>query len=232
MENKTGKYFKYAIGEIVLVVIGILIALSINNWNEDNKAKENEVYILNEIIKNLEEDVLLVSAIISKRENAKLATNSIFGDTNIEKTPIDKLQSYLVHLLTFERYFPINNAYEILKAKGLQLSNNELTSNISRYYDYEQNKISSSILDIEGVVLKSYNDPKSFIRFITIIDKDKRMILKDPLDPIFKEELLLFLRTFKDNNEGTLEKLIMFRNINMDLSEEIKKELISINQFL
>jgi hypothetical protein len=37
MENKTGKYFKYAIGEILLVVIGILIALQINNWNEDNK---------------------------------------------------------------------------------------------------------------------------------------------------------------------------------------------------
>ena len=36
-ENKTGKYFKYAIGEIVLVVIGILIALSINNWNERQK---------------------------------------------------------------------------------------------------------------------------------------------------------------------------------------------------
>ena len=36
-ENKTGKYLKYAIGEIVLVVIGILIALSINNWNEGRK---------------------------------------------------------------------------------------------------------------------------------------------------------------------------------------------------
>ena len=36
-ENKTGKYFKYAIGEIILVIIGILIALSINNWNENNK---------------------------------------------------------------------------------------------------------------------------------------------------------------------------------------------------
>ena len=37
MENKTSKYFKYAIGEIVLVVIGILIALQINNWNENRK---------------------------------------------------------------------------------------------------------------------------------------------------------------------------------------------------
>jgi hypothetical protein len=42
MENKTGKYFKYAIGEIVLVVIGILIALSINNWNERWKIQSNQ----------------------------------------------------------------------------------------------------------------------------------------------------------------------------------------------
>ena len=46
MENKTGKYFKYAIGEIVLVVIGILIALQINNWNERRKTSEKELIIL------------------------------------------------------------------------------------------------------------------------------------------------------------------------------------------
>ena len=47
MENKTSKYFKYAIGEIVLVVIGILIALQINNWNEQRKVNsyENQVYL-------------------------------------------------------------------------------------------------------------------------------------------------------------------------------------------
>ena len=44
-KNKTGKYLKYAIGEIILVVIGILIALSINNWNE-NRKKRNEESIL------------------------------------------------------------------------------------------------------------------------------------------------------------------------------------------
>ncbi|NNL82776.1 MAG: hypothetical protein HKP28_05265, partial [Winogradskyella sp.] len=41
-ENKTGKYFKYAIGEIILVVIGILIALQINNWNIENSNSAQE----------------------------------------------------------------------------------------------------------------------------------------------------------------------------------------------
>lgn len=52
MENKTSKYFKYAIGEIILVVIGILIALSINNWNEERKNRNREQSIL----KNLQSD--------------------------------------------------------------------------------------------------------------------------------------------------------------------------------
>ena len=50
-ENKMGKYFKYAIGEILLVVIGILIALQFNNWNEQRKHKQ----AINETITAIEE---------------------------------------------------------------------------------------------------------------------------------------------------------------------------------
>ena len=50
-EGKSRKYFKYAIGEIVLVVIGILIALQINNWNENNLKFNLENFINEENIK-------------------------------------------------------------------------------------------------------------------------------------------------------------------------------------
>ncbi|WP_424120108.1 DUF6090 family protein, partial [Robiginitalea sp.] len=64
MENNTGKYFKYAIGEIILVVIGILIALQINNWNENRKAIEREHALYQNILIDLEnEDVILNSAL-------------------------------------------------------------------------------------------------------------------------------------------------------------------------
>jgi hypothetical protein len=48
-KNKTGKYLKYAIGEILLVIIGILIAVSINGWNEDRKLKKAEQSILKDL---------------------------------------------------------------------------------------------------------------------------------------------------------------------------------------
>jgi len=60
MENKTGKYFKYAIGEIVLVVLGILIALSINNWNENKKDRRNETVFLQGIINDIDEQRLVL----------------------------------------------------------------------------------------------------------------------------------------------------------------------------
>ena len=54
-KNKTGKYLKYAIGEIILVVIGILIALQINNWNEIQKLNKEETTILKNLHENLKQ---------------------------------------------------------------------------------------------------------------------------------------------------------------------------------
>ncbi len=60
-EGKTGKYLKYAIGEIVLVVIGILIALQINNWNENRKAIQNEYRLVDKMIEQTVKDSILFS---------------------------------------------------------------------------------------------------------------------------------------------------------------------------
>ena len=58
-KNKTGKYLKYAIGEIVLVVVGILIALSINNWNENKNQQEKIKEYAKLYIQDLEADILM-----------------------------------------------------------------------------------------------------------------------------------------------------------------------------
>ena len=106
-ENKTGKYFKYAIGEILLVVIGILIALQINNWNENRKLNNNEKIILTDLVEDLELDysaftedkkmldkqLKLVDELIIDPHNSKLA-----------KTDINFIR-YLVYRATKARAF-------------------------------------------------------------------------------------------------------------------------------
>jgi len=59
-ENKFSKYLIYAVGEIILVVIGILIALSINNWNENKKTTANIKNLLIGLTNDLKQDTLLI----------------------------------------------------------------------------------------------------------------------------------------------------------------------------
>ena len=68
-ENKLSKYVLYAIGEIILVVIGILIALQINNWNEANKRRDNELRYLSNAMKSagvIEEPQTLILSEVDK----------------------------------------------------------------------------------------------------------------------------------------------------------------------
>ena len=64
-DDKFSRYLVYAIGEIVLVVIGILIALQINNWSEARKKKDKEALLINNIV----EDLHLDAAHITKSLN-------------------------------------------------------------------------------------------------------------------------------------------------------------------
>ena len=75
-KNKTGKYFKYAIGEIVLVVIGILIALQINNWNENNITTKKTLTYLGTLNTEIESNIDALTTYI------ETAHNDIKGSAN------------------------------------------------------------------------------------------------------------------------------------------------------
>lgn len=79
--NNTGKYFKYAIGEILLVVIGILIALQINNWNEERKSRINEKELYNRIILDLKLDEKRINEYIIYYNYEQEMHNSIYQET-------------------------------------------------------------------------------------------------------------------------------------------------------
>jgi hypothetical protein len=65
-KNKTGKYLKYAVGEIILVVLGILIALQINNWNENQKLNTKKQAYYSQLLDDLSKDLQFSKTTINK----------------------------------------------------------------------------------------------------------------------------------------------------------------------
>jgi hypothetical protein len=135
-ENKFSKYLLYAIGEIVLVVIGILIALSINNWNEAKKTKILEIVTLKELKANLQADI---NDIQGDMKVYDIATNSSdilidFIDGNIAYH--DSLNIHIGKIPVQGVYTPNKVAYENLKVIGINLiSNDSLRTAISNLYE-------------------------------------------------------------------------------------------------
>jgi hypothetical protein len=121
-ENKFNKYIIYAIGEIVLVVIGILIALSINNWNEWQQQREKETIVLYDLKENLESNIQLLEKEIKgiKRRNRsgeliyQLVKN---GNTNELITPEDWHRA----LLNGGNLILLQEGYESLKNNGFDI---------------------------------------------------------------------------------------------------------------
>ena len=85
-QNQMGKYFKYAIGEIILVVIGILIALQINNWNEKRKDEAKLQTILLKIKEDLKGDLLVVNNNLYTLKRKDSIAHYIFNKTIDQKT--------------------------------------------------------------------------------------------------------------------------------------------------
>jgi Family of unknown function (DUF6090) len=81
-ENKTGKYLKYAVGEIALVVIGILIAIQINNSNINRIDKITEAKYLNNIKLDLEKDLESLHYSIEFRTKKIAGTKKIIQHIN------------------------------------------------------------------------------------------------------------------------------------------------------
>ncbi|MDG5492015.1 DUF6090 family protein [Psychroserpens sp. SPM9] len=90
--SRTGRYFKYAIGEIILVVIGILIALQINNWNENKKTEHQLNNIYKEVELNLKSDLSNLDIVINQYEQLELRLETMISE-EYSNIPLDSINA-------------------------------------------------------------------------------------------------------------------------------------------
>ena len=129
---------RYAIGEIILVVIGILIALQINNWNEENKIRNIEIETLNEIRGNLYVDLTEISADITIMDSVNNAGKVIRNLLKRENVP-SQLFKYHIHISRLYPHFdPNRSGYSLLMSEGIEIvSNDSLRGAITKLYEQD-----------------------------------------------------------------------------------------------
>ena len=113
-ENKFVQYSRYAIGEIVLVVIGILIAISINNWNENRKQANSEIEFVAGIKNDLKQDQEYIDLIVKIGEAKIEAFNLLNREfTELFANDKSKLDSLLLKFFVDNRtFFPMSGSYQ------------------------------------------------------------------------------------------------------------------------
>ena len=133
-KNKNVQYFKYALGEIVLVVIGILIALSLNNWNELRKNDIIKNQLIEDLILELQSSKKIIQVAIIQSDSL-VTEGELFlkhiapKEITIEMDSLKKLGRFVTDGIPYDLNLPI---YEDSKSSGkLSMINNK---NVLVYY--------------------------------------------------------------------------------------------------
>lgn len=153
--GKVVAYLCYAIGEILLVVIGILIALQINNWNEQRKEKAKIKTYLKSMLVDLNNDINRFDLIINALNEQIRANSLVFRNKNYQTQTIDSIVQTISSY--FNDYKIYDQTFQKIKNSGLadQLGSKQLNDAINNYYTI------------------------SLYRFNTFIDYDENSTLKD-----------------------------------------------------
>jgi len=141
-EGNTGKYLKYAIGEIILVMIGILLALQVNKWNEDRKNnnlkqsyKENLIVDLHKDIENLEQLNIINTA--TEKEGFYLIE---FMENNLIEIDTLRLTKSIINCGFIPNFTIVSSTYnDLINSNNINLfSDIELKRLLDEYYIHNE----------------------------------------------------------------------------------------------
>ncbi len=222
-ENNFSKYLIYAIGEIILVVIGILIALQINNWNEGRKNDVKESLL----IKNIIEDLSLDSVHISQSLNELADQMHVVDDLIAKVLDRGKILNYdSTGLVRYSSDFrPITQRNHAESVSNLE---NEFTREILQNYFLKEDQVMDIFTEYEGIIhnkIRPYLSDVGMHNLKSLYEEQSDEIVQVLLQPkILEEQLgnvkfqqLLFERRLKT---GSFKSLL--NELKMDNQELIK----------
>jgi len=204
-DNRPLKYARYAIGEIILVVIGILIALQINTWNEERKTKKFEDEILYLISENLKNDSVILSNQLYQAKRANILTDRLM-ESVAQKNYHDSLNFWMGKIIVFERFKSQSSAFEVLKAKGIEtITNKELQLGLISYYEQRLFNTYQSLTDVEESFSNDWMPiiKEDFIEFNWM----EYHVPRNSIEFFEKSSSVVMFKLFKNNRAGSVSQL-------------------------
>ena len=224
-EGKTSKYFKYAIGEIALVVIGILIALQLNTWKENSKALKIETNILSEIINGLHKDVLDINHNVKGHYDGIEACNYWNKLINDQQVDVDSVEIKYTRLLRGFISIQNTSSYESLKSRGLELiSNDSLRLEIISLYEEDYQAIK--------IIEEDYQEAQFYDNYFKSINKliNSNLIFSTEGDLTSIQVPLNFDEKTKNEMQSYLWKIKTNRQFAVRLYETIEQKIENLIQ--
>lgn len=209
-ENRYSKYLFYAVGEIALVVLGILIALQIDTWNQQRELRAEELKTLKNFKESLAADAAYLKGSKFTYEKARNSMEYLIDYMDRDLPYTDSLKYHFANI-TFDWGMQYDfSTYEVLKSKDLNLiSNDSLRSDLIKYYSYAQglglrlaNRYSQIIDDASKTILNRHFDQMWEVRIDDLqgamVPVDYQALKADP-------EFRYFLKTLRNQNYWLIE---------------------------
>jgi len=213
-ESKVSKYMLYAIGEIVLVVIGILIALQINNWNEHRKIKIEEKVLVSQLLEDAKADFLFFTSRSNYSKTQDTLYNNLYnlyinnkvdsiGNLKIKKNPFN---FNMVHQSNLINNNP--NAYDLLLDTTIKNKLREYNSK----YDYVSSaiKMSNDTFDKYGTPLKI-----KYFKELKIIRKENK--LRGFKNLLQDKDFAAYISLLHGRVSNTISQVDKFLKVNQEL---------------
>ena len=166
-DNRPLKYMRYAIGEIVLVVIGILIALQINNWNENQKSIKKGREILVDLRENLKSNTIQFQEDIEITKDVINSIDIVLNNITITKIYNDSLGKHLRRVTYWETSRWKSSGYKAIISNGVEIiESKELQEAIIDLYEITYPEIAEYTRLSEG------NFPTILPKWLELIERE------------------------------------------------------------
>ena len=222
--GSTSKYLLYAIGEIALVVIGILLALQINNWNQRRIEKNKEIIYLSALKSNLEDSQEELDRVINKTKRVETtAINLLNLANNIDDFSDLEMDSMLISTMGYTIFMTSESTIrELISSGNLNLIQNEAIRSFIASWD-------SDLKPLRGWEVHSKDEVEELINLVDEVGEIYNFELK--LSPLLTPpQRKIFLTTPKSRN--TLHGISKYSIILNELYQEKKSEIESMLQII